>query len=82
MEVDQRVAQRERLGHAHEGVVDRAVAVRVVVGHRVAGDAGALDVVAVGPEALHLHVPEDPAVHRLEPVADVGQARAVMTDMA
>ena len=30
VEVDQRVAQRERLGHAHEGVVDRAVAVRVV----------------------------------------------------
>ena len=29
-----------------------------------------------------LHVPEDPAVHRLEAVADVGQRPAMMTDMA
>ena len=73
VEVDQRVAQRERLGHAHQGVVDRAVAVRVEAGHRVAGDTGALDVAAVGPETLFLHVPDDPAVHRLEAVAHVGQ---------
>ena len=46
---------------------------RVVLGHRVAGDAGALDERAVGAEALLLHVPDDPAVHRLEPVAHVGQ---------
>ena len=52
VEVDQRVAQRERLGHAHERVVDGAVAVRVVLGHGVAGDAGALDERAVGAEAL------------------------------
>ncbi len=39
--VDERVAQRERLRHANEGVVDRLVAVRVVVAHDVADDAGA-----------------------------------------
>ena len=73
VEVDERVAQREGLGHAHEGVIDRAVAVRMELGHRVAGDAGALDEGAVGPEALLLHVPDDPPVHRLEAVAHVRQ---------
>ena len=43
----QRVAQRPRLRQAHEGVVDRAVAVRVVVAHHVADDAGALGEAAV-----------------------------------
>ena len=42
--VDQRVAQRERLRHAHEGVVDREVAVRVVLAHHVADHPGALHV--------------------------------------
>ena len=36
--VDERVAQRERLGEAHERVVDRRVAVRVMVAHHVADD--------------------------------------------
>ena len=73
VEVDERVAQRERLGHAHEGVVDRAVAVRVVAGHRVAGDACALHVRSVGTEALLVHVPDDSTVHGLQAVAHVGQ---------
>ena len=73
VEVDQRVAQRERLGHAHECVVDGAVTVRVITRHRVAGDAGALHEGAVGPEALLLHVPDDAAVHRLQAVAHVGK---------
>src|SRR5215211_74679 len=45
----------------------------VVVGHHVARRPGALDVVAVGPEALHIHRPEDPPVHGLQAVAGVGQ---------
>jgi hypothetical protein len=73
VEVDEWVAQRERLSHAHEGVVDGAVAVRVVTGHRVAGDACALDVRAVGAETLLVHVPNDSAVHGLQSVAHVGQ---------
>ena len=40
--VDERVAQREVLRHAHEGVVDRLVAVGVVLAHHVADDRGAL----------------------------------------
>ncbi len=74
--VDQRVAQRPRLGHPDQGVVDRRVAVRVVVTHDVTDDAGALDVAAVGPEAGVEHGVEDLAVHRLEAVPHVRQRPA------
>ena len=74
--VDQRVAQRPGLGQAHEGVVDRAVAVRVVVGHHLADDAGALEVAAVGAVAAVVHGVEHPAVDRLEAVLDPWQGAA------
>ena len=74
--VDQRVAHRPRLGQPDEGVVDRGVAVRVVVTHHLTDDAGALDVAAVGPEALVVHRVQHAAVHRLEAVADLGQRAA------
>ena len=45
----------------------------VVLAHDVAGDAGALDHGAVGAETLVEHVPEDPAVDRLQTVAHIGQ---------
>jgi len=73
VEVDQRVAQAEGLGHADQGVVDGLVAVRVVLAHDVAGDTGAFHHGAVGAEALIEHVPQDAAVHRLEAVTNVGQ---------
>ena len=71
--VDQRHPHRPGLVHPDERVVDRAVAVRVVVAHHLADDARALEVTAVGPEAAVVHRVEDPRVHRLEPVAHVGQ---------
>ena len=71
--VDERVAHREVLREADERVVDRRVAVRVVVAHHLADDAGALRVRARGPEAHVGHPVQDPPVDRLEPVADVGQ---------
>ena len=71
--VDQRHPHRPRLGHPHERVVDRAVAVRVVVAHHLADHPRALEVPAVGPEAAVVHRVEDARVHRLEPVAHVGQ---------
>ena len=71
--VDERVAQREVLGHARERVVDRLVAVRVVLAHHVADRVRRLPVLAVGPHALGVHAVEDPALHRLQPVARVGQ---------
>ena len=40
--VDERIAHREVLSHAHQRVVDRRVAVRVEVAHHFADNAGAL----------------------------------------
>ena len=74
--VDQRRAHHPRLGQADEGVVDRGVAVGVVLAHHVADDARALREPAVGPVAAVVHRVEHPAVHRLQPVADVGQRAA------
>ena len=71
--VDERVAQRELLDHAGQGLVDGRVAVRVVRPHDVADHLGALVVRPIGSEPVVEHGVEDPAVHRLEAVADVGQ---------
>ena len=71
--VDQRIAQRERLRHAHERFVDRAVAVRVVVAHHVADDLRALAMLGVGGQVLLPHRVEDAALHRLQAVAHIGQ---------
>ena len=66
--VDQRVAQGEVLRHPHQRVVDRRVAVRVVLAHDLADDEGAL---AVGPGRLQAEV-----VHRVEhPPVDRLRAR-------
>ncbi len=70
---NQRQAHGEVLRHAHHGVVDRAVAVRMVLAHHVADDAGRL---AEGPRrvvAAFLHGVEDAPLHRLQPVARIGQ---------
>ena len=71
--VDERVAQRERLRHADERLVQRRVAVRVVAAHHVADHLRALAVLDVGGQVLLPHRVEDAALHRLEAVADVGQ---------
>ncbi len=71
--VDQRVAQREVLRHSHQRVVDRHVAVRVVLAHHLADDAGALDVRAVPDGVRLVHRVQHPPVHRLQAVADVRQ---------
>ena len=74
--VDQRGAHHPGLRQPDQGVVDRRVAVRVVLTHHVADDAGALREAAVGPVAAVVHRVEHPAVHGLEPVAYVGQRAA------
>ena len=71
--VDQRHAQRPVLGHAHQGVVDGEVAVRVVLAHHLADDTRALDVLPVPVDAEFAHAEQDAPVHGLEAVADVGQ---------
>ncbi len=74
--VDQRVAQRPGLGEAHQGVVDRRVAVRVVVTHDVTDDARTLEVTAVRAVTTVVHRVQDAAVHRLEAVTDLRQRPA------
>ncbi|GDY77665.1 hypothetical protein SAV31267_071500 [Streptomyces avermitilis] len=77
MAVDQGQAHGERLREAHQGVVDRRVAVRVELTHDLADDAGALHIAAVGAQAHLVHLIDDPAVHRLEAVAGVRQGTGV-----
>src|SRR3712207_6660231 len=71
--VDEHVAQREVLRHAHERVVDRRVAMGVVVAHDLADDLGALRVGPRRAEAQLVHAVQDAAVDGLEAVAHVGQ---------
>ena len=69
--VHQQVAQRERLRHAHQGVVHRLVAVRMVFADHVTDDARGLEVRLVAVRAELGHREQHAAVHRLEAVADV-----------
>ena len=71
--VDQRQAHGEILRHAHQRVVDRLVAVRVILAHHVADDARRFHVFLVGRVALLVHRVEDAPMHRLQAVARVGQ---------
>jgi hypothetical protein len=71
--VDQRVAQREILGEADHRVIDRLVAVRMIFADHVADDARALLVAAAGSSLQQPHRPQQPPVHRLQSVAQVGQ---------
>jgi hypothetical protein len=63
--VDQCVAHREVLRHAHERVVDRLVAVRVVLAHDLTDDLRALDVLAVRLQAHLVHHVQNAAMDRL-----------------
>ena len=77
MPVDERQPHGEGLGHPHQGVIDRLVAVRVVFAHDVADDPRGFDVAAIGPQAQLVHAVENSALHRLEPVAGIGQRAGV-----
>ena len=74
--VHQRIAHGERLRHAHQRVVNRRVAVRMVLAHHFADDLGALARGAVGLQAHFVHPEQDAPVHRLEAVADIRQRPA------
>ena len=71
--VDQRQAHGEILRHAHQRVVDRLVAVRMIFAHHVADDARRLHVLLVGRMPVLVHRKEDAPMHRLETVAHVRQ---------
>ena len=69
--VHQRVANRKRLCHPYQGVVQRLVAVRVVFTHRVAHHARRLAVRRSGRGRDFVHRIQQPAMHRLQPVAHI-----------
>ena len=74
--VDQHVAHREILRHAHNRVVDRLVAVGVVFADDVAHDTRGLFVGPVPIIVQLVHRKEHTPVHGLEAVAGIGQGPA------
>lgn len=75
MPIDQWNAQVEGLREAHQGLVNRGIAVRVSY-HDLADDALGLHVPLVGAQPHLIHLEQDAALHGLEAVARVGKARA------
>ncbi len=73
LSIHQRIAHGEGLRHAHQSVVQRGVAVRVILAQTFAHHLGALHVLAVGEQAHVVHGIKNAAMHRLQAVADVGQ---------
>ena len=74
--VDQHVAQREILGHPHDGVVHRAVAVGVVLTDHVTDDTGRLFVRAVPVVVEFMHGEQNATVHGLQTVSGIGEGAA------
>ena len=74
--VDQEDAEREVLRHADHGVVDRLVAVRVVLRHHLADRAGRFLEGTGGGEPALAHGVEDAAVDWFQAVADIGERAA------
>ena len=74
LSLNQRIADVERLGQAHHGVVHGGVPVRVEFTQNVADDAGAFAGRFVRRHTQFLgHVVQDPPVYRLQSVAHVRQ---------
>ena len=74
--LDERVAHDEILRHAREGLVDRRVAVRVIIAVRVADDLRALSGLRARPEVEVVHRDQDAPLRGLQPVAHVRQRPA------
>ena len=72
--VDQRQAHGKILRHAHQRVIDRLVAVRMIFADHVADDTRRFHVFLVGRIAVLVHRIEDAPMHGLEPIARVRQS--------
>ena len=70
---DQRVTQRPVLGEPDHRIVDRGIAMRVILADHVADDAGRLLEAAGGVELELAHRPQQAAVDRLQAIAQVRQ---------
>ncbi len=73
LSVDERIAQREILHHAHDRIVDRHVAVRVILAEHVADDRGGLLVRATRHQSQLVHRVQHASMHGLQSIAHVGQ---------
>ena len=74
--LDERVAHRKVLRHAHHRIVDRRIAVRVIFAEHVAYDRRRFLVRLAGIESHFMHGVKNAPVHRLQAVARVGQRPA------
>ena len=74
--IDQRIVQGKRLRQAHQRVVYRSVAVRMIAAEHVTDRGRGLAVGLVRGQAVLIHRVQDAAVDRLEAVAHVGQRAA------
>jgi hypothetical protein len=70
--VDQHVAHGKVLRHANDGVIDRLVAVGVVLTNHVTHNTRRLFVGAVPVVVELVHGEQDAAVHRLQAVSGIG----------
>ena len=70
--VQKRQRHREILRHAHQGFVDRAVAMGVVLAHHIAHGPRRFAVGLVMGIAGLMHGKEDAPMHRFQPVAQIG----------
>jgi hypothetical protein len=73
MTIQQWVATGEGLNKPDQGVVNRLIAVGVVLTENIPDDAGAFAVRPVWGEPQFLHRIENPALHRFQTVAGIGQ---------
>ena len=74
--VHKRIAQAPLLCHAHHGIVNTAITVRVVLTQYFTNDTRALFVGSVAQHAQVLHAVEHAAVHGFQSIAHVGQSPA------
>ena len=77
MTIDQGDPQIKGLSEAHQGLVNRGIAVRVKLTHYLADHALGLHVPLVGAQAHLIHLEQDAALDGLEAVARVGQCASV-----
>ncbi|MNW46383.1 hypothetical protein D3C74_236760 [compost metagenome] len=70
--VDQRMTHFPRLRHPHHTLVNRRVPVRMIVPHDVPDGFGRLPVRLVRRIAGIVHRVQNPPLHRLQPVANIG----------
>ena len=72
--IDERIANREILREADHRVINRGVAMRVVITHDFADDFRTLTITAIWIELELAHAIQDAALNRLQAIADIWQS--------